>query len=78
VGIEAQPVYFVIAIGDAAFRSNDDRTGRRGFREIDVGPENPTFRAFLPLPNFGLGYNESKIIEVAAVIRSIVANRPMW
>ncbi|MGO8477547.1 hypothetical protein ACC739_36925, partial [Rhizobium ruizarguesonis] len=32
---------------------------------------------FLPLPNFCLGYNESKIIEVAEVIRSIVANRPM-
>jgi predicted dehydrogenase len=60
------------------FYSNDDRTGRRGFREIDVGPENPTFRAFLPLPNFGIGYNESKIIEVAEVIRSIVSNRPMW
>ncbi|WP_295529855.1 Gfo/Idh/MocA family oxidoreductase [uncultured Thioclava sp.] len=60
------------------FYTNDDRTGRRGFREIDVGPENETFRKFLPLPNFALGYNESKIIEIAEVIRSIVANRPMW
>lgn len=58
--------------------SDDDRTGRRGFREIDVGPENETFRAFLPLPNFALGYNESKIIEVAEVVRSIVAGTPMW
>lgn len=60
------------------FYSNDDKVGRRGYREIDVGPEHETFRAFLPLPNFALGYNESKIIEVAEVIRSIASNQPMW
>ena len=60
------------------FYTNDDRAGRRGYREIDVGPENPTYRAFLPLPNFALGYNETKIIEAAEMIRSIVRNRPMW
>lgn len=58
--------------------SNDDRPGRRGFREIDVGPEHPNYAAFLPLPNFALGYNESKIIEVAEVIRSITMGRAMW
>lgn len=60
------------------FYTNDDAIGRRGFREIDVGPENETFRAFLPLPNFSLGYNESKIIEVAEVIRSITTGQQMW
>ncbi|WP_300034401.1 Gfo/Idh/MocA family oxidoreductase [uncultured Roseobacter sp.] len=60
------------------FYSNDDPIGRRGYREIDVGPEHQTYGAFLPLPNFALGYNESKIIEVAEVIRSIVTKTPMW
>ena len=60
------------------FYPNDDATGRKGFRQIDVGPENETFRAFLPLPNFALGYNESKIIEAAEVIRSIATGEPMW
>lgn len=60
------------------FYSNDDATGRRGFRAIDVGPENKTFRAFLPLPNFALGYNETKIIEAAEVIRSITTGHAMW
>ena len=60
------------------FYTHDDGMGRRGFREIDVGPENETFRAFLPLPNFALGYNESKIIEAAEVIRSITTGQPMW
>ncbi|WP_411197015.1 Gfo/Idh/MocA family oxidoreductase, partial [Rhizobium sp.] len=77
-GTKGSIAYSYDEINRLRFYSNDDRTGRRGFREIDVGPENPTFRAFLPLPNFGLGYNESKIIEAAEVIRSIVANRPMW
>lgn len=58
--------------------TNDDRVGRRGYRAIDVGPEHPTYRAFLPLPNFALGYNEMKIIEAAEVIRSITRGEPMW
>lgn len=60
------------------FYSNADATGRRGFRAIDVGPENATYRAFLPLPNFALGYNETKIIEAAEVIRSITTGQKMW
>lgn len=58
--------------------SSDDRTGRQGFRHIDVGPENPVFKAFLPLPNFALGYNETKIIEAGEVIRSITSGQPQW
>jgi predicted dehydrogenase len=58
--------------------TNDDPAGRRGYREIDVGPDHPTYRAFLPLPNFALGYNEMKIIEAAEVIRSITTGRPAW
>ena len=77
-GTKGSLAYSYDEVNRLRFYSDDDRTGRRGFREIDVGPENETFRAFLPLPNFALGYNESKIIEVAEVIRSIVANQPMW
>jgi len=60
------------------FYTNADAEGRRGYRAIDVGPEHPSYRAFLPLANFALGYNETKIIEVAEVVRSITHNRPMW
>ena len=52
--------------------------GRRGFRAIDVGPEHPTFAAFLPLPNLSLGYNETKIIEAAEMVRSVISGEPMW
>jgi predicted dehydrogenase len=77
-GTKGSIAYTYDEINRLRFYTNDDRTGRCGFREIDVGPENATFRAFLPLPNFGLGYNESKIIEVAEVVRSIVNKSPMW
>lgn len=60
------------------FYTQDAATGRKGFRAIDVGPENATFRAFLPLANLSLGYNETKIIEAAEVIRSITTHTPMW
>jgi predicted dehydrogenase len=60
------------------FYTNADPVGRRGYREIDVGPENETYAAFSPLPNLSVGYNESKIIEAAEVVRSIVSGTPMW
>ncbi len=77
-GTKGSLVYDYDEVNRIRFYSNDDKTGRRGFREIDVGPEHETFAKFLPLPNFALGYNESKIIEVAEVIRSITTNQAMW
>lgn len=58
--------------------SGADPVGRQGFREIDVGPERANYAAFLPLPNFALGYNETKIIEAAEVVRSIVTGDAKW
>jgi predicted dehydrogenase len=60
------------------FYSAADRRGRRGFRAIDVGPEHPTWRAFLPLANLALGYNETKMIEAWEVVRSITTGKPAW
>ena len=77
-GTKGSLAYTYDEVNRLRFYSNDDKTGRRGYREIDVGPEHDTFRAFLPLPNFALGYNESKIIEAAEVIKSIVTNTPAW
>lgn len=77
-GTKGSLAYNYDEVNRLRYYSNDDRAGRRGYREIDVGPEHETYRAFLPLPNFALGYNESKIIEIAEVVRSIVSNKPMW
>ncbi|MEO1638955.1 MAG: Gfo/Idh/MocA family oxidoreductase [Pseudomonadota bacterium] len=77
-GTKGSLAYTYDEVNRLRFYTNDDKVGRRGYREIDVGPEHETYRAFLPLPNFALGYNESKIIEAAEVLRSIVSNQPMW
>lgn len=77
-GTKGSLVYNYDEINRIRFYSNDDGVGRRGFREIDVGPEHETFQKFSPLPNFAVGYNESKIIEAAEVIKSITVNMPMW
>lgn len=77
-GTKGSLVYDYDEVNRLRFYSNDDRAGRRGFRAIDVGPEHQTFRAFLPLPNLSLGYNETKIIEAAEVIRAITQGMPMW
>lgn len=77
-GTRGSLAYDYDEINRLRFYSNGDRPGRAGFRTIDVGPENDHYRAFLPLPNFGLGYNETKIIEAAEVVQSIVKGTPMW
>lgn len=58
--------------------SADDAPQRQGYRSIDVGPERASFAAFLPVANFGLGYNEFKAIEVAEVVRSVARREPEW
>ncbi|MDH3663740.1 MAG: Gfo/Idh/MocA family oxidoreductase [Alphaproteobacteria bacterium] len=60
------------------FFDGSDPTSRQGYRAIDVGPENPNFKAFLPVANFGLGYNEFKAIEVAEVVESVATGKPVW
>lgn len=60
------------------FFDGSDPSSRQGYRAIDVGPENPNFRAFLPVANFGLGYNEFKAIEVAEVVESVATGNPVW
>jgi len=77
-GTKGSIAYTYDEINRLRFYSNDDRTGRRGLPGDRRRPGKCHLRAFLPLPNFGIGYNESKIIEVAEVIRSIVADKPMW
>lgn len=77
-GTKGSLAYTYDEVNRLRFYTNADPVGRRGYREIDVGPENETFRAFSPLPNLSVGYNESKIIEAAEVIRSIVTGKPMW
>jgi predicted dehydrogenase len=77
-GTKGSLVYNYDEVNRLRFYSSADQPGRQGYREIDVGPENPNYAAFLPIANFALGYNESKMIEVAEVVRSIATGEAMW
>lgn len=77
-GTKGSLVYNYDEVNRLRFYSSADRLGRQGYREIDVGPENPNYAAFLPIPNFALGYNESKMIEVAEVVRSVATGEALW
>lgn len=58
--------------------SLSDASGRQGYRAIDVGPERPEYAAFLPLANFGLGYNELKEFETREVVESVLSGKTVW
>ena len=77
-GTKGSLAYNYDEINRLRFYSSADPVGRQGYRLIDVGPENPNYGAFLPIANFALGYNETKRIEVAEVIESVVTGEPMW
>jgi predicted dehydrogenase len=77
-GTKGSLVYNYDEINRLRFYSNSDRVGRQGYRLLDVGPDRENYAAFLPLPNFGLGYNETKYIEAAEVIESITTDTPAW
>lgn len=77
-GTKGSLAYNYDEVNRLRFYSSADKLGRQGYREIDVGPENANYAAFLPIPNFALGYNESKMIEVAEVVRSIATGEAMW
>jgi predicted dehydrogenase len=60
------------------FYSSKEDYNRQGYRAIDVGPERRNFAAFLPVANFGLGYNEFKAIEVCEVVHSVATGKSQW
>ncbi|MCY6379747.1 Gfo/Idh/MocA family protein [Hoeflea prorocentri] len=52
--------------------------GAAQWRDIDCGPDRANYGAFLPVPNFGLGFNEFKTIEIAQVLESAATGRSSW
>ncbi|WP_134698692.1 Gfo/Idh/MocA family protein [Ammoniphilus sp. YIM 78166] len=50
----------------------DDPEDRRGFRTIYTGPAHPYGEGLWPIPALGIGYGETKIIEIYDFVKSIV------
>ncbi|GIP19653.1 oxidoreductase [Paenibacillus montaniterrae] len=53
----------------------DDPADRRGYRTVYTGPATPYGEALWPIPALGIGYGETKIIEMHDFIQSIVEGR---
>jgi predicted dehydrogenase len=50
---------------------------RRGFRSISTGPNHPYGAHLWPIPSLGIGFTETKIIEVYDLFDAIVHDRPV-
>ena len=48
----------------------------RGFQRIEMGPTDPRYAAFYPVPGIGAGYNDFKAMEAQAFLEAIVAGEP--
>ena len=48
----------------------------KGFQRIEMGPTDPRYAAFFPVPGIGAGYNDFKVMEAQAFLEAIVAGEP--
>jgi predicted dehydrogenase len=51
---------------------------QRGFTRIEMGPSDPRFAAFQPVPGLGLGYNDYKAMEIRDMIEAVAAGKPAY
>ncbi|WP_162652175.1 Gfo/Idh/MocA family oxidoreductase [Lentilitoribacter sp. Alg239-R112] len=58
------------------FYSNEDASGRRGFRRIEAAPDHPPYGNFCVAPGHQVGFNDLKAIEVAGYVRAIALEGP--
>ena len=50
---------------------NQGPKSEQGFKTIFAGPDHPLYEHFCPAPGHGLGFNELKLIELAAFVKDI-------
>lgn len=56
-----------------------DPVTRQGFRRIEAGPAHPSYGHFYPIANFGMGYNDHKMIEIRKLIEAVADGGPdVW
>ncbi|WP_035425456.1 Gfo/Idh/MocA family protein [Halalkalibacterium ligniniphilum] len=53
----------------------EDGDDRRGYRTIYTGPAHPYGEGLWPIPGLGIGYSETKIVEVYHLIEAITKNQ---
>ena len=50
----------------------------RGFTRTEMGPSDPRYAAFFPVPGIGAGYNDYKVMEVQDLLEAVAEDRPAY
>jgi predicted dehydrogenase len=58
-------------MNELQYYNRDDPADREGFRTIVMGPMHPLGEAFWPVQGYGLGYTETKILQLNDFIQAI-------
>ena len=70
--------YFYDRINDLQVYKEDGDPGTRGLKHISMGPDDPRYGAFYPVPGIGAGYNDFKVMEVQDLIEAVAAGKPAY
>ena len=63
-----------LRMNELQYYDRADPVDREGFRTIVMGPMHPYGEAFWPVQGYGLGYTETKILQLNDFIQAIAAN----
>jgi predicted dehydrogenase len=55
----------------------DDQNDRRGFKTVYTGPAHPYGEGLWPIPALGIGYTETKIVEMYDFMKAVSTNTPV-
>ena len=70
--------YFYDRINDLQVYKEDGDPATRGLKHISMGPNDPRYGAFYPVPGIGAGYNDFKVVEVQDLIEAVAAGEPAY
>ena len=70
--------YFYDRINDLQVYKEDGDPATRGLKHISMGPNDPRYGAFYPVPGIGAGYNDFKVMEVQDFIEAVAAGKPAY
>ena len=77
-GTEGALRYLYDRINELQLYREEGPQETKGFRRIEMGPTDPRYAAFYPVPGIGAGYNDYKVMEVQDLIEAVAAGAPAY
>ena len=75
-GTEGAIRYRYGRINELQLYREEEAQGTSGFKSIEMGPTDPRYAAFYPVPGIGAGYNDFKVMEIQDLMEAVAAGRP--